>query len=56
MKMGSLDLERLKDAFTSLVSQAESSVLPAFLLWVDIKVAEYKTNGYMYSGKIPLRI
>ena len=50
-RMGPLDLPRLKDGFTSLLSQADPTLLPAFLLWVDLKVAEYKVHGYMFAGK-----
>ena len=48
--MGSLDLQHLKDGFTALVNEADYNILPAFMLWLDLKLSEYKANGYMFTG------
>lgn len=48
--MGSVDLDYLKQGFASLVQQAKHTTLPTFILWLDLKVAEYKVNGYMMLG------
>lgn len=49
--MPSLDLQRLKEGFVNLLRQVEPELMPAFLIWIDHKVAEYKIHGYMFEGK-----
>ena len=44
-----LDLARLKTAFASLVKHAEPDTLPAFMLWVDLRVSEFKVTGTLPS-------
>ena len=50
--MGTVDLDYLKQGFASLVQQAEHTTLPTFILWLDLKVAEFKVNGFMMLGKL----
>ena len=49
---GTLDFPALKEGFAKLVNQAEPNCLPAFILWLDLKVAQFKINGCMYAGKL----
>ena len=52
LPFGTFKLEHLKNAFTSLVGSADTTALPQFFMWVDMKVAEYKcAAGYVYPGK-----
>ena len=39
------DLAALKMAFASLVRHAEPNSLPSFMLWVDLRVSEFKVTG-----------
>ncbi|CAD5117494.1 DgyrCDS6263 [Dimorphilus gyrociliatus] len=44
--MGSMSLDSLKQQFVTLVNDASNlDGLRDFMLWVDVKVAEYKTSG-----------
>ncbi len=49
--MGSTELVRLKQSFASLVQKAAPLQMPSFIVWLDVKLAEYKVNGYMTLGK-----
>lgn len=41
------DLGQLKKDFSQLVLKVPQWTLTQFVLWLDLKVAEYKVNGYM---------
>lgn len=46
IRMGSMSLDSLKQQFVTLVNDASNlDGLRDFMLWVDVKVAEYKTSG-----------
>ncbi len=49
--MGSVDLQQLKQSFVRLVQRVEPLHMPQFVVWLDVKLAEYKLNGYMKLGK-----
>lgn len=42
-----MDLCQIKKDFSQMVLQAPQWTLTQFVLWLDLKVAEYKVNGYM---------
>ena len=44
------DLGQLKKDFSQLVLKVPQWTLTQFVLWLDLKVAEYKVNGYMVLG------
>ena len=44
------DLCQIKKDFSQLVLQVPQWTLTQFMLWLDLKVAEYKVNGYMVLG------
>ena len=46
-----VSLEMLKEFVGSLASKAETMVLANFVIWLDIKVAEYKVMGEVCWGK-----
>ncbi|XP_071101272.1 dentin sialophosphoprotein-like [Haliotis cracherodii] len=41
------DLLSLKQAFCDIVQRAQPWILSHFVMWLDLKVAEYKVYGYM---------
>ena len=49
-KMGSSDMGELKQSFVKLVRQVTAPQMPQFMIWLDVKLAEYKLNGYMKLG------
>ena len=49
-KMGSSDMGELKQSFVKLVRQVTAPQMPQFMIWLDVKLAEYKLNGYMRLG------
>ena len=49
-RMGTISLDYLKQGFASLVQRADPAILAPFILWLDLKVAEYKVNGFMLMG------
>ena len=44
------DLGQLKKDFSQLVLKVPQWTLTQFVLWLDLKVAEFKVNGYMVLG------
>ena len=40
----------LKQSFVNLVRQVTAPQMPQFMIWLDVKLAEYKLNGYMRLG------
>ena len=40
----------LKQSFVKLVRQVTAPQMPQFMIWLDVKLAEYKLNGYMRLG------
>ena len=48
--MGSIDMGELKQSFVKLVRQVTAPQMPQFMIWLDVKLAEYKLNGYMRLG------
>ena len=49
--MGTLSLEVLKKGFSNLLNDAQPMVIPDFLAWVDMKIAEYRLTGYLCPSK-----
>ena len=45
-----LDLGIVKKDFTSLMGNIHPWMLSHFVMWLDIKVAEYKVYGHMVLG------
>ena len=45
-----MDLCQIKKDFSQMVLQVPQWTLTQFVLWLDLKVAEYKVNGYMILG------
>lgn len=41
------DVYSIQENFTSLIRRANSPALAKFIIWLDMKVAEYKVNGFM---------
>lgn len=48
--MGNSDMGELKQSFVKLVRQVTAPQMPQFMIWLDVKLAEYKLNGYMRLG------
>lgn len=45
-----LDLHTVKEDFSVLMFQVQPWTLAQFVMWLDLKVAEYKVNGVMDLG------
>ena len=50
--MTMMDLGSVKKDFSALISQIQPWTLSHFVMWLDIKVAEYKVFGRMIMGKV----
>lgn len=49
-----LDLGIVKKDFSSLVGNVHPWMLSHFVMWLDIKVAEYKVYGHMVLGLLKI--
>ena len=47
-----IDLFKIKEDFSFLVKEAEPWTLTQFVMWLDLKLSEFKTKGYMILGEI----
>ena len=47
----SVDLMGMKESFSSMVQKVQPWILSHFMIWLDLKVAEYKVHGHMILGK-----
>lgn len=47
----SLSLEALKENFTNIIENASPDVIDRFVVWLDMKISEFKINGKMNLGK-----
>lgn len=45
-----IDLFKIKEDFSFLVKEAEPWTLTQFVMWLDLKLSEFKTKGYMILG------
>ena len=52
--MTMMDLGSVKKDFSALISQIQPWTLSHFVMWLDIKVAEYKVFGRMIMGNFML--
>ena len=50
--MTMMDLGSVKKDFSQLISQIQPWTLSHFVMWLDIKVAEYKVFGRMIMGTV----
>ncbi|KAL5009471.1 hypothetical protein ScPMuIL_011776 [Solemya velum] len=41
------DVHSIQENFTNLIRRANTPALAKFIVWLDMKVAEYKVNGFM---------
>ena len=51
-----LELGAVKKDFSNLLAQVQPWTLSHFVMWLDIKVAEYKVFGRMIMGKLILEL
>lgn len=54
LEMKKLPLEDLQEKFAAIVQEARNNpcLLEQFMIWLDMKVAEYKAKGVILLGKI----
>lgn len=45
------DLVDVKQLFSNMMKRVQPWVLSHFIMWLDLKVAEYKVLGYMVLGE-----
>ena len=45
-----IDLCRIKEDFSVLVKEAQPWTLTQFVMWLDLKLSEFKIKGYMVLG------
>jgi len=45
------DLVDVKQLFSNMMRRVQPWILSHFIMWLDLKVAEYKVLGYMVLGK-----
>lgn len=50
------DLMGMKENFTSMVQKVQPWILSHFMMWLDLKVAEYKVHGCMILGESQLKL
>ena len=46
-----IDLSKIKEDFSVLVKEAQPWTLTQFVMWLDLKLSEFKIKGYMVLGK-----
>jgi len=45
-----IDLCKIKEDFSGLVKEAQPWTLTQFVMWLDLKLSEFKIKGYMVLG------
>lgn len=47
-------LERVQNKFACIIGElcSEPDILSQFAIWVDLRIAEYKSKGYISLGEI----
>ena len=48
--MGTVNLHDVKQSFLKLLRSVEPSHMTQFVVWLDVKLSEYKVNGFMRLG------
>ena len=47
-----IDLCKIKEDFSGLVKEAQPWTLTQFVMWLDLKLSEFKIKGYMVLGML----
>ena len=49
-----IDLCKIKEDFSVLVKEAQPWTLTQFVMWLDLKLSEFKIKGYMVLGRLSM--